>query len=179
MARTRAFVLTGVVAVLAVACGGDGATDTTTTTAAPATTVTTTAATSTTTQPEATTTEAPPTTAALEPPYVTIGETDLGAVLTDDTGMTLYLFTPDAQGDSTCAGGCATTWPPFTGDVSAGTGVDASLLGSITRGDGSIQATYNGWPLYYYSGDTEPGHTRGQGIGGVWWVIDAEGNAVD
>ncbi|HUG74194.1 MAG TPA: hypothetical protein VMM81_00765 [Acidimicrobiia bacterium] len=178
MARSRTLLLIGVMAVTAAACGDDTA-DTTTTTGASATTVTTAAETTTTVEPPTTTTDAPTTTAPLVPPYLTIGETDLGAVLTDDTGRTLYLFTPDAQGASTCTGGCATTWPPFTGDVSAGPNVDASLLGSITRGDGTTQATYNGWPLYHYVADTEPGHTRGQGIGGVWWAVDADGEAVD
>jgi predicted lipoprotein with Yx(FWY)xxD motif len=49
------------------------------------------------------------------------------------------------------------------------------LLDSVTRGDGTTQATYNGWPLYFYSGDTEPGHTRGHSIGGVWFAVDADG----
>ncbi|MEX2323610.1 MAG: hypothetical protein WEA29_07545 [Acidimicrobiia bacterium] len=178
MRRSRTLLLIGVMAVTAAACGGDAA-DTSTTTGAPTTTVTTAAETTTTVASPTTTTDAPMTTAALEPPYLTFGETDLGAVLTDDTGRTLYLFTPDAQGDSTCTGGCATTWPPFTGDVSAGSGVDASLLGSITRGDGSTQATYNGWPLYFYSVDTEPGNTRGQGIGGVWFAVDADGEPAE
>jgi predicted lipoprotein with Yx(FWY)xxD motif len=176
MARSRTLLLIGVIAVTAAACGGNAAD--TTTTGAPATTVTT-AADPTTTVAAPTTTDAPATTAALEPPYLTMGETDLGAVLTDDTGRTLYLFTPDNQGDSTCTGGCATTWPPFTGDVSAGPGVDASLLGSITRGDGTTQATYNGWPLYRYAPDTEPGQTGGHGVGGVWFAVDVDGEPVE
>lgn len=179
MTLSKTLSVIGVVALFAAACGGADVADTTTTTGAPATTVTT-AAETTTTAAETTTTDTPTTTAVtFEPPYLTVGETDLGAVLTDDTGRTLYLFTPDAQGGSMCTGGCAITWPPFTGDVSAGPNVDASLLGSITRGDGTTQATYNDWPLYFYSLDTDAGHTRGQGIGGVWWAVDADGEPVD
>jgi predicted lipoprotein with Yx(FWY)xxD motif len=90
----------------------------------------------------------------------------------------LYLFVPDNQGDSTCYDACAGNWPPLTGDVTAGAGVDASLLGTTTRTDGTVQATYNGWPLYYFAADTRPGDTNGQGINEIWYVISPEGSAV-
>lgn len=164
-------------ALITAACGGGTATTTTTlattTTAAP---TTTTAAPTTTTA--ATTTTTAPTTTTLAGPAIGIATTDHGEVLVDDSGMTLYLFLPDDQGESTCTGGCATTWPPVTGEFVAGSGVDGDLLGTVARGDGSLQVTYNGWPLYRYAGDSEPGDTAGQGLGGNWWVVDAAGEPV-
>ena len=105
--------------------------------------------------------------------------TDLGSVLADSDGFTLYIFTPDAQGDSTCYDQCADNWP-FTPEVSdVGEGLDASLLGTTERTTGETQATYNGWPLYTFGGDPGPGLTNGQGIGDSWYVIDATGTPVD
>lgn len=98
--------------------------------------------------------------------------------LTDGQGRTLYLLTQDRQASPTCSGSCADTWPPFTGRVTAGEGVDADLIGSVTRSDGGSQVTYNGWPLYYYSGDFVPGDANGQGVGGVWFVVSPGGEPV-
>ena len=93
--------------------------------------------------------------------------------------MSLYLYTKDTAGSgaSTCYGSCATAWPPLltTGKPVAGSGVDMSKFGTLTRTDGTTQVTYNGWPLYYYSKDMAPGDTLGQGVGSVWYVIDATG----
>ncbi|MCB1000222.1 MAG: hypothetical protein KDB40_13085 [Acidimicrobiales bacterium] len=103
---------------------------------------------------------------------------DLGDVLADASGKVLYLFVPDAQGESTCYDQCAANWPAF-GEIDAvGSGLDASLLGTTTRTDGTVQATYNGWPLYYYAGDANPGDMLGQSLNDVWWVVDAAGEAV-
>ena len=70
-----------------------------------------------------------------------------------------------------------------TGDCSAeamaGEGVDATLLGTITRDDGSTQVTYNGWPLYYFQDDVAPGDTNGQGMEGVWFLVSPEGEAIE
>jgi predicted lipoprotein with Yx(FWY)xxD motif len=98
----------------------------------------------------------------------------------DANGMTLYLFTKDSAGTSNCSGGCASNWPPLTvtGQPVAGTGVNASLLGTTARADGSTQVTYNGHPLYYYKADHAPGDENGQGVGGVWYVVSASGDAV-
>jgi predicted lipoprotein with Yx(FWY)xxD motif len=105
--------------------------------------------------------------------------TEFGSVLADGDGFTLYVFTPDAQGDSTCYDECAANWP-FAAEVSdVGDGLDASLLGTTERTTGETQATYNGWPLYTFGGDPGPGLTNGQGVGDVWYVIDATGTAVD
>ena len=102
--------------------------------------------------------------------------------LVDDEGRSLYLFTNDTQnsGASTCTGDCLAAWPAVvvTGAPAAGTGVDAAMLGTITRDDGTIQATYNGWPLYYYVDDTAAGDILGQGMNDVWFLVSATGNAI-
>lgn len=169
--RTLIAVMT--LALLATACAGDDdtAASDVTTTAAPTT--------------AAPTTEAPTTTAptSTQPPTASehtlaVSPSDLGDILTDGDGNTLYLFLPDAQGESVCYDQCEAAWPPLVGDVSAGEGIDGALLGSVARTDGSQQATYNGWPLYYFASDTAAGDINGQGINDVWWVVDASGDAV-
>lgn len=112
---------------------------------------------------------------------VNLGENDeFGSFLVDEKGMTLYLFTKDTPNTTVCYEKCAVAWPPLltTGDPVAGEGVDASLLGTTERTDGTIQVTYNGWPLYYYEKDKAPGDVIGQDVGGVWYVVSAEGNQV-
>jgi len=97
----------------------------------------------------------------------------LGSILTDPKGMTLYLFTKDTvEGESTCYDECAQNWPPFTADepLAMPEFVDGELT-SITRTDGTTQVAYNGIPLYYFAGDTQPGETNGQGKGDVWFVV--------
>ena len=143
--------------------------------------------------PQSTSTPAPPATqppAATEPAavvpvtgeaVVNVGQNDtLGSFLTDDKGMTLYLFTKDTTDTSNCYDKCATAWPPLltNGDPVAGEGVDASLLGTTNRTDGTTQVTYNGWPLYYYEKDKAPGDVTGQDVGGVWYVVSATGEQV-
>lgn len=110
---------------------------------------------------------------------VMVAETDLGEILVDGEGRTLYLFTPDEQGPSTCTADCLANWPSLTGPAAAGEGVDESLLGTAARpDDGSEQVTYNGWPLYYFAADPNPGDINGQGVGDIWFVVDAAGEAV-
>ena len=109
---------------------------------------------------------------------VRIAASEHGDILVDADGNSLYLFTPDAQGESTCYDQCETAWPPLVDEVSAGDGVDPDLLSSTTRTDGSVQITYNGWPLYYFAADSAPGDTNGQGVNGVWFVVTPEGDAV-
>lgn len=106
-----------------------------------------------------------------------------GQYLADGAGMALYLFVPDAQGVSTCYDDCATNWPPLTvasADAvpTLGEGLDAALVGTVERDDGTFQVTYNGWPLYYFAGDTEMAQTNGQGVGGNWYLIDMAGEGV-
>jgi len=105
-------------------------------------------------------------------------ESELGTILVDSEGMTLYLFTNDSPGMSTCEGDCLAAWPPLEGEPSAGEGADDSLLGSIERSDGTTQATYADWPLYYFAQDAEPGDVTGQGVNGVWYVISPDGEAI-
>jgi predicted lipoprotein with Yx(FWY)xxD motif len=102
---------------------------------------------------------------------------DLGTVLVDGNGMTLYLFESDTGSTSTCMGSCADTWPPLltSGDASATGKASSSMLGTTTRDDGSTQITYDGHPLYTYSGDTAPGDANGEGIGGIWYAVTAKG----
>jgi predicted lipoprotein with Yx(FWY)xxD motif len=111
----------------------------------------------------------------------------LGEVLVDGEGLTLYQFATDQQGaPSKCVGLCAVEWPPLTLPSGtqrpiAGPGIKSSLLGTAPRSDGSIQITYNGWPLYTWPQDKAPGEATGQGLtnlGGRWWVVDAAGDGV-
>ena len=100
-------------------------------------------------------------------------------VLTNAKGFTLYWFVPDTSTKSNCNGSCATIWPPVKGPATAGTGVTGKLT-TITRSDGSMQATYNGHPLYTYTGDTAPGQNNGNGLnasGGIWHEVTVSGSA--
>jgi predicted lipoprotein with Yx(FWY)xxD motif len=99
------------------------------------------------------------------------------AVLTNSSGKTLYWFAPDTSTTSKCTGSCATYWPPVTGPVTAGSGVTGTL-GTITRSDGTMQATYDGHPLYTYVGDTAAGQAKGNGLnlsGGLWYEMTVSG----
>lgn len=111
---------------------------------------------------------------------VQAGQGDLGTFLVDGRGMTLYLFTNDTRGSgsSTCEGQCLALWPPLLGPAEDGPGIEDRLLGTITRSDGRMQVTYNGWPLYYWARDTAPGQATGQGVNGIWWVVSPDGDAI-
>jgi predicted lipoprotein with Yx(FWY)xxD motif len=154
--RTGALAATGAVALTALAisaCGGSGGT-------------------------------APPTTASGQ--AATIGLADegsLGGILVDTQGRSLYLFQKDVGTRSECAGACAAAWPPLrdAGKPVVGTDLSASKVGTTPRSDGKPQVTYNGHPLYLYSGDRKPGDTNGQGLnvfGGGWFALSAAGNMV-
>ena len=103
-------------------------------------------------------------------PATSIGtaKTALGTILVDSQGHTLYLFTRDSANTSTCSGPCAAAWPPLlsTGAATAASGAKAALLGTTKRADGTTQVTYKGLPLYYFGGDSKPGDTTGDGVGG-------------
>jgi predicted lipoprotein with Yx(FWY)xxD motif len=110
----------------------------------------------------------------------------LGTVLVAGNGFTLYMFVPDKRsGVSTCYNACATAWPPL---LLTGTdapvyahGVNPDLLGTTKRTDGTVQVTYNGWPLYLWVTDAEPGQATGQAInnnGGLWYVLNPDGQVV-
>ena len=124
-----------------------------------------------------------PTTGQSGAAMVSTANSSLGQILVDAKGRTLYLFQKDQPNQSACSGACAAAWPV---DQSAGTPkasgeVKASLLGTIKRGDGTTQVTYNKHPLYYYSGDTAAGQQSGQGLsafGALWYVVAPSGVAV-
>ena len=123
--------------------------------------------------------EPPPISGALS---VKVAMSGLGSFLTDGQGRTLYLFTRDSGGTSSCTGGCTSVWPPVTSltAVQAGSGTSASLLGT-TSGGGQMQVTYNGHPLYYYVGDIKPGDTNGEQLnqfGGLWYAVSPSGMQV-
>jgi predicted lipoprotein with Yx(FWY)xxD motif len=111
---------------------------------------------------------------------VTLGDSAFGSILVDSAGLTLYLFTTDEPGKTNCYDGCAQRWPPLLVDMDpvVGSGVEAGLLATTDRTDGTVQVTYNGWPLYYFASDRAPGDTKGQGVGEVWYVVSAAGEAV-
>lgn len=107
-------------------------------------------------------------------------ESALGTIVVDGDGMIVYQFDNDTQGadSSTCTGQCATNWPAVPGsDAPELTGITGTV-GTITGVDGQPQLTLNGWPLYYYAGDANPGDTAGQGVGGVWWVLSPAGEPI-
>ena len=110
---------------------------------------------------------------------ISLTENALGSIVIAADGMTLYGFTPDTGGTPTCYEGCATAWPPLLVDdpaaASVGAGLDASLLSTVDRTDGTKQVKYGDWPLYYFAEDTAAGDTKGQGVGEKWFVVDAAG----
>lgn len=99
---------------------------------------------------------------------------ELGMILTDGEGMTLYMYTRDQEGVSNCYDQCATNWPPLLvgegGEPQAGEGLTGELS-VIDRDDGTRQVAYNGMPLYFWIQDASPGDATGEGVGGVWFVI--------
>ncbi len=104
-----------------------------------------------------------------------------GTVLADGRGFTLYAYMPDHRGRSQCSGLCARDWPPLVLPAGArravaGKGVKTSLLGTVPRPGGARQVTYNGWPLYLWQGDHEPGQATGQADDmGLWYLLSAGG----
>jgi predicted lipoprotein with Yx(FWY)xxD motif len=111
---------------------------------------------------------------------IAVGETDLGEIVVDGEGRTLYIFTPDVDGESTCYDGCATAWPPLIaeGEPVAGEGIEEGDLATVERTDGTEQVTYFGKPLYYVAADAAPGDTNGQGQGDKRYVIGPDGTEI-
>jgi predicted lipoprotein with Yx(FWY)xxD motif len=106
---------------------------------------------------------------------------EIGEILVDAEGMTLYMFDQDTQGEgaSTCSGDCADAWPPLTTDGSATGGDNVTAeVGTFERSDGEVQVAANGWPLYYFAADESPGDMEGQGVNDVWWVLTPDGMPV-
>ncbi|MGW8995522.1 SCO0930 family lipoprotein [Streptomyces zhihengii] len=107
---------------------------------------------------------------------------ELGQVVTDSAGFTLYRFDKDTAKPpkSSCEGDCAKTWPVVAaGGATAAPGVDASLIGEVTRADGSKQLTIDGWPMYRYAKDTKAGDVNGQGVGGTWYAAAPDGKKAE
>jgi predicted lipoprotein with Yx(FWY)xxD motif len=127
---------------------------------------------------------APPKTENGRPATVGVANNgSLGKILDDADGRTLYLFAKDSGTKSACTGACASAWPPLraSGKPTLGAGASASLVGKTPRSDGKPQVTYNGHPLYTYTGDQNPGDTNGQGLtafGGSWFALSPAGNQV-
>lgn len=167
--------------LLAAACGDDNDVD-------PAPTPTPEADPTPTPTPAETREPTPTPTAAPEPePAAAIVEVsqegDLAPFLVDTEGMTLYLFTVDEPGRSNCEGDCLANWPPLIveseEELAAGEGLTGEL-GVIERADdGSLQVTYNGWPLYYWAADQAPGDTTGHEVGDVWFVVPPDVDPLD
>jgi predicted lipoprotein with Yx(FWY)xxD motif len=113
-----------------------------------------------------------------KPAEVKVGSTSLGKVLTDGRGETVYLFTKDKNGKSSCTAECLKLWVPVHtfGAPTAGSGAKADLLGTTKSGPGVTQVTYNKHPLYFFQADQAPGDVKGQGFKNLWYAVDASGN---
>jgi predicted lipoprotein with Yx(FWY)xxD motif len=107
----------------------------------------------------------------------TVGQ--LGPVVTDGTGLTLYRFDHDTNMPSTsnCVGACVASWPPFLAfsDEVRLKGIDKAVVGTVTRQDGTKQVTISGWPVYHYAKDSTPGQAGGQGVQGTWFAVTPQG----
>jgi predicted lipoprotein with Yx(FWY)xxD motif/nitrite reductase/ring-hydroxylating ferredoxin subunit len=116
--------------------------------------------------------QTPATAAAQTPLKVNVATSPLGTVLVDSMGMTLYMFQSD-NGLSTCYGECAKNWPPLlaTGELKGGEGVPGKLS-LVNRTDGTLQVAYVNMPLYHFAQDKAPGDVKGQGVKGVWYMIN-------
>jgi len=166
-----------VIAAIAAACSSGGGATTAPSVAAPASVAPSAAASS----------EAPASEAASPAAggvSIALADSALGKVIVDGAGKTLYMFTPDEDaGDKpTCYDQCASNWPALKADdaasVTAGAGLDASKITVVDRTDGGKQVKYGEYPLYYFAKDTAAGQTNGQGVGGKWYVIGADGEPI-
>jgi predicted lipoprotein with Yx(FWY)xxD motif len=117
-----------------------------------------------------------------KPATVRVAKTNLGKILVNSKGRTLYVFQADQGTTSACADACAAAWPPLTSAApKTGKGAKASLASTATRSDGTPQVIYNGHPLYTFSGDKKAGNTNGQGVnafGGLWYVVSPTGTDI-
>jgi predicted lipoprotein with Yx(FWY)xxD motif len=115
---------------------------------------------------------------------IRLANSNLGRILVNGKGQTLYLWQADRGSSSTCNGACASAWPAVitNGAPVAGAGVSGAKLGTTKRSDGTTEVTYNGHPLYTYIGDSSPGQATGEGsleFGAEWDVVSAAGNKID
>ena len=186
-----ALALVGLAPVLAACASSSSSSSSSTTTTKPSVSTQAHASTTTTNAPTTTASAVKavpgPSSGTLPISEVTTGTVPgLGTVLVAGNGFTLYMFAPDKRsGVSTCYNACATAWPPLLlvgSDVPVyGHGVNPSLLGTTKRTDGTVQVTYNGWPLYLWVDDSVPGQATGQAInnnGGLWYVLNSAGQVI-
>lgn len=174
--RTLGTLVVGIAVVAA--CGTEGGGDTST--SAPEPDVTTPADTG---QEEPTTTAAPAddsaTTTVEAMGGIHAADSDLGSILVDSEGFTLYVFTQDSGGESACYDQCADNWPAVAADTAISSDLDTAIFGSTQRSDGTTQLTVNGMPVYLFAADTAPGDVNGQGVNDVWFVVGADGNMLE
>ena len=109
---------------------------------------------------------------------------DLGKLIVDSQGMTLYDFHKDKGGMSSCYGACAKAWPPLLsdGEPQAGEGAMAAKLGTVKRSDGTTQVTYAGHPLYTFVEDKKPGEANGNDVdafGAEWYALQSSGEEAE
>jgi predicted lipoprotein with Yx(FWY)xxD motif len=124
-----------------------------------------------------------PKTSSGSPATVGVANVGLGKILVNSKGRTLYLFKHDSSTTSTCFGACAVNWPPLraSGKPTLASGANASLVGTTKRSDGKPQVTYNGHPLYLFSGDNKAGDTNGEGVsafGSLWYAVSPAGKQI-
>jgi predicted lipoprotein with Yx(FWY)xxD motif len=125
-------------------------------------------------------TTATPAAPAAAAPIVGLADNALGSIVVDSKGRTLYAFTKDIDGTSSCVDGCAKAWPAVgvNGDIAVATGLDKGQFSTVARADGTKQLKFGKWPLYYFSGDAAAGETNGQGSGGSWFVIGKDAKLI-
>lgn len=112
-------------------------------------------------------------------PIVAVGTTDLGDVLVNTSGLSLYGFLEDVDALPTCDGACADAWPPvIVPSADLPEGLDAEIFSVVERSDGSFQLSAGVWPLYLFAGDAAPGDTSGQGSGDVWFLATPDGGLI-
>ncbi|MFJ3496740.1 hypothetical protein ACIPPJ_24545 [Streptomyces sp. NPDC086091] len=111
---------------------------------------------------------------------VKVADTELGKILVDQAGRTLYGFTKDKEGVSACSESCIAVWPALTaeGKPTAGDGTESDLFNMVKRAEGAQQVAYKEWPLYYYAGDAVPGDLNGQGLDEEWFAVAPDGSLV-
>ncbi|MGW6277439.1 COG4315 family predicted lipoprotein [Kribbella sp. NPDC055071] len=103
-----------------------------------------------------------------------------GKVVVDGNGRTVYVFDKDTSGKSNCEGGCLAMWPavPAGDGTPQLDGIDASLVSTVTRSDGTKQLAIGGLPIYLFANDSQAGDAKGQAVGGTWWVVGADGKKI-